>query len=102
MIEDRHGLTWAIALLLIVSVAPVNLSAEARLQLPAGLIAQNQASQQNIISRKRAATIAKRATGGRVLSVELAGERMYRVKVLLNDSRVRTVRVDARTGELQL
>lgn len=52
------------------------------------------------ISRDEAASIAKEATGGRVHSVERKG-RSYRVKVLLKGERVRTVRVDARTGKLK-
>ncbi len=104
MIEDRRGTCVAIALFLAVSVTPLALSAESRFELRGNLQAQNQnqGARQNMISRKRAAAIAQRATGGRVLSVELAGQRVYRVKVLLNNSRVRTVRVDAQTGELQL
>ena len=52
------------------------------------------------ISRDKAASIAKDATGGRVLSVERKGKN-YRVKVLLKGERVRTVRIDARTGKLK-
>ncbi|MDP6435951.1 MAG: hypothetical protein QF790_07795 [Gammaproteobacteria bacterium] len=52
------------------------------------------------ISRDKAASIAKNATGGRVLSVERKG-RQYRVKVLLKGERVRTLRIDARTGKLK-
>jgi uncharacterized membrane protein YkoI len=53
------------------------------------------------ISRERAAAIAREATGGRVLSVDLQGGRSWRVKVLLNGERVRTVTIDARTGAVQ-
>ncbi|HJP04046.1 MAG: PepSY domain-containing protein [Gammaproteobacteria bacterium] len=52
------------------------------------------------ISRDEAASIAKEATGGRILSVERKGN-SYRVKVLLKRERVRTVRIDARTGKLK-
>jgi uncharacterized membrane protein YkoI len=49
------------------------------------------------ISRDQAAAIARSATGGQVLSVDLRGS-AYRVKVLLDGKRVRTVGVDARSG----
>lgn len=52
------------------------------------------------ISRDEAASIARRAVGGRVLGVELRGDR-YHVRLLVDGKRVRTVRVDARTGELR-
>jgi hypothetical protein len=55
------------------------------------------------IGREGAASAARRATGGRVLSVspeDRRGQRVYRVKVLLPEGRVRVVRVDARTGDL--
>jgi uncharacterized membrane protein YkoI len=49
------------------------------------------------ISRDRAASIARSATGGRVLRVDRRGS-SYRVKVLVDGKRVRTVGVDARSG----
>jgi len=52
------------------------------------------------ISPDRAAAIARNAVGGRVLRVELSGNR-YRVKLLVDGERVRTVQVDARTGQLR-
>ena len=101
MIEDRRGTCAALALILAVSVMPLSVSAESRFALQGNLIAQNQTAQQNLISPKQAAAIAQQSTGGRVLSVDLAGQRVYRVKVLLDNSRVRTIRVDARSGEVQ-
>jgi hypothetical protein len=52
------------------------------------------------VSRDRAASIARSATGGRVLSLSLRGNGRpwYRVKVLTPSGRVRSVAVDARTG----
>lgn len=50
-----------------------------------------------------AARIVERKTGGKVLSVdrqERKGRIMYRVKVLLPEGRVRTVMVDAETGQM--
>jgi uncharacterized membrane protein YkoI len=52
------------------------------------------------ISRDQAAAIARDATAGRVLKVELKGN-TYHVKVLLAGERVRTVRIDARTGQVR-
>ena len=52
------------------------------------------------ISPDRAASIARNAVGGRVLRVELSGGR-YRVKLLVEGERVRTVQVDAPTGQLR-
>ncbi len=51
------------------------------------------------IGEDAAAEQARRATGGRVLSVR-KGNRSYRVKVLLPGGRVRTVAVDSRSGRL--
>lgn len=49
------------------------------------------------ISRDEAAQIARRVSGGRVLGVELRGNRYY-VRVLVDGKRIRTVKVDARSG----
>ena len=62
-----------------------------------------QAQSRAAIDRDEAAAIARAATGGRVLSVVLrqAGKRpRYQVKILLAGGRIRSVSVDARTGEL--
>ncbi|WP_244887867.1 PepSY domain-containing protein [Ectothiorhodospira mobilis] len=43
-------------------------------------------------------------TGGRVLSAETLeeeGQRVHRIRVLLQDQRVRDIRVDAATGQWQ-
>ncbi len=53
--------------------------------------------QQTFTPDAAAATV-QRATGGQVLGVQSNGT--YRVKVLLQDGRVRVLRVDARTGQL--
>ncbi len=101
MTQERPGVTAFIALVLAVSLVPVSLFAEPRHGRGQYLIAQNQEPRAITISRDEAAAIARGATGGRVLSVELKGGKTYRVKVLLNDERVRTLRIDARTGALQ-
>ena len=56
-----------------------------------------------LISEQRAAAAAQAATGGKVLGVKFQkGNRpVYLVKVLLNSKRVKTVRVDARTGAVR-
>ncbi len=57
----------------------------------------------DLISRDRAADIARTRTGGRVLRVDLRnGDRpWYRVRVLIDGEHVRTVAVDARSGRLR-
>lgn len=50
-----------------------------------------------------AARIVERNTGGKVLGIqrqEKKGKTVYRVKVLLPEGRVRTVTVDAETGQM--
>lgn len=56
-----------------------------------------------LISRDRAAAAARSATGGRVLRVELRnnGRPCYRVRVLVDGERVRSVAVDARSGRVR-
>lgn len=49
------------------------------------------------ISRDEAAAIARSKTGGRVLNVKRRGG-SYRVRILLDGKRVRTVGVNARSG----
>lgn len=58
---------------------------------------------EDLISRDRAADIARSRTGGRVLRVDLRnGDRpWYRVRVLIDGEYVRTVAVDARSGRLR-
>jgi uncharacterized membrane protein YkoI len=55
------------------------------------------------ISPREAAAIAASATGGRVLDVRFQGGNRprYRVRILLRGERVRTVTVDAVTGEFR-
>lgn len=57
----------------------------------------------DLITRDRAAAVARSETGGRVLRVDLRnGDRpWYRVRVLIDGERVRTVAVDARSGRLR-
>jgi uncharacterized membrane protein YkoI len=56
------------------------------------------------IGEDRAASIARNATGGRVLNIrwkEAGGRPLYEVKVLLADGRVTIVRVDAQSGSMR-
>lgn len=55
-----------------------------------------------LVGADSAAAAVRRSTGGRVLSVDLSpnGRPTYRVKVLLPGGRVRSVRVDARSGRV--
>jgi len=58
----------------------------------------------SLIGKDEAATIARAATGGRVLKVELNREGKhpwYRVKLLIDGARVRVVHVDAHSGQLR-
>jgi len=63
----------------------------------------NAREQQSLISRDRAAAVARSATGGRVLDVRLerGGRPTYRVKMLLDGNRVRSIGVDARSGAIR-
>jgi uncharacterized membrane protein YkoI len=104
MTKERLGVAALIALILAASLASAPLPADPRQPRPDGIRyaqGKDRDSGVEIISRDRAAEIARNANGGRVLSVELKGGRTYRVKILLDGERVRTVRIDARTGQLQ-
>ena len=85
-------------------IAAVLLPADLHLQARDWRVAQNALSaEQRIISRQEAAAIARRSTGGKVLSVSLKnGNRpFYVVKVILDSKRVKTIRVDARSGNVR-
>lgn len=103
MTNERLGVATLIALTLAVSLASAPLHADPRQPQPGGIRyaqGKDRDSGTETISRDRAAEIARNAAGGRVLSVKLKGG-TYRVKMLLDGERVRTVRIDARTGKLQ-
>ena len=56
------------------------------------------------LSRDDAATVAQRASGGRVLSVEKAessGQPVWRVKVITPGGEVRVIQVDVATGQVR-
>lgn len=91
-----HGLLLALALL----VAP---AAAAKAAPPPP--AQGDLpvlAQANGVSLDEAAAQVRRRTGGRVLSAETQmsnGVPIHHIRVLTSDQRVRTIRVDGRTGE---
>ncbi len=67
------------------------------------IILYSEAAEQKI-TEDQAANIAAKATGGQVLGSEtkgVEGVTVYRIKVLMKDGRVRTVQVDAVSGEVQ-
>ncbi|MFK8068888.1 MAG: PepSY domain-containing protein [Gammaproteobacteria bacterium] len=66
-------------------------------------ILSSYAAQQKI-TEDQAANIASKATGGQVLGSETKGVKgvtVYRIKVLMKDGRVKTVQVNAASGEVQ-
>ena len=61
-------------------------------------------NEQELIGKQRAASIVKQHFAGRVLKVQFVsdnGEAAYRVKILHESGRVKSVLIDARTGELR-
>lgn len=61
-------------------------------------------NEQELIGEQRAASIVKEHFGGRVLKVQFVsdnGGAAYRVKILNESGRVKSVLVDARSGELR-
>jgi len=94
MLNERRGVATLLAITAAVSLvaAPVYGSDHKRPSLRMQLA-------QSEISSDQAASIASRATGGRVLKVKRKGG-VYQVRVLLDGERVRNVSVDARTGRV--
>jgi uncharacterized membrane protein YkoI len=92
MTHGRPGTAALIALVLALALAfsPVHASQHK------GGAKSSEAAQ---ISADRAASIARSATGGRVLKVERKG-RVYQVRVLLDGKVVRNLNIDAQTGQL--
>lgn len=102
MIHERPGVAALVALILTVSLLPVPAAAKPPAHRGGWLVAQDKKAKDGPvqISRDQAAAIARSLTGGRVLSVKLKGNR-YRIKVLVNGERVRTLSIDARTGAVK-
>jgi len=96
-----RGRGWSLAMTMLV----VTLCAAAP-QQPAAARGETvrlvQRDEGRLISRDRAAEIARAQTGGRVLDVDLRrnGSPWYRVKVLIDGRKVRSIRIDARTGRV--
>ncbi len=100
----RRGVTVVLALAVTASLVPAGTRAGTSRMFSGGanfVQAPEKPAEPVTISRDRAAEIARDATGGRVLSVELEGGKSYRVKLLLDGERVRTVYVDARSGAVR-
>lgn len=97
MTNERRGVAVFIAIILAMSFVSTPVNAGQRYAQ-----AQTEQAAGARISRDQAAAAARKATGGLVLKVELDGKNkaIYRVRVLLEGERVRTVRVDARTGRV--
>lgn len=59
-------------------------------------------TQGSLIPRDRAAAIARSATGGRVLNIQMMrGQRpRYKIKMLLDGRRVRSLGIDAHSGAI--
>jgi len=96
----RIGSCLAVAMAILVLGGPAVRDADAASRTAPRLV-QNDTGRV-AISRDEAADIARSATGGRVLSIELqrGGRPWYRVKVLVDGTRVRIVRIDARNGRV--
>ena len=100
MTRVNKSIALATILLALLATAQPATADNRRLQL-----SQNRTTQveNRLISEQQAAAAAKRATGGKVLSVKLqkGNQPVYRVKVLLDSKRVKTVKVDARSGAVR-
>lgn len=89
------GLPLALALLLAPAAGQAAPPAAAQYDLPV-------LAQANGVSLDQAVAQVRRRTGGRVLSAETQmsnGVPIHHIRVLTSDQRVRTIRVDGRTGE---
>lgn len=98
MIINRYPLLRALCLLLAGVLVVGAVSAETT--SPDLLLVQAPPT----VGKDEAAALARQATGGRVLDIEAeegGGEKVYRVKILLPDGRVRVVRVDAYSGNVR-
>lgn len=95
----RRG--WRCVMLVLVMLIALPVDAAPR-DGPGAVHLADAADGEAVISADRAAEIARRATGGRVLSVERRGGRpWFRVKVLLEGQRVRYVVIDGRSGRIR-
>jgi hypothetical protein len=89
-----------LALLLVLGVLMMPVTAMAAPPLPGGAFPE--LAQANGVSLNQAVAQVQRRTGGRVLSAETRTENgvpVHHIRVLTDNQRVRTIRVDGRTGE---
>ena len=97
----RSGLSAVLVGLLLTLTAayPAFAQSGMRLARPAGFQLGPIAVQKSSIGPGQAASAVASMTGGRVIGVSRSGNN-YRVKVLTKKGRVRTYRVDARSGRV--
>lgn len=89
-------------MLLALCWAGLTLSPQAQGTQPLRL-AQSEANSEARISASQAAAIVQKHYGGKVLNIQAkqkSGHMIYRIKILQDNGRIRTVGVDARTGKL--
>jgi uncharacterized membrane protein YkoI len=102
MSTGRTALRWLIPLLALWSGTPVAYDIS-RPAFPDSRIHTVRAPGRGGMSLDRAVSVAKRSTGGRVLSAETSEQRgrlVYRIKVLTPEGQVRYIYVDADSGEV--
>lgn len=102
MNTGRTTFRWLIPLLALWS-GPLIAYDISRLIFPDSQIHSVRAPGRGGMSLERAVSMAKRSTGGRVLSAETSeqqGHRVYRIKVLTPEGQVRYIYVDADSGEV--
>ncbi len=99
-----RALSLSCCLTLLLALPLLSPSADARAQASFQLAQNNQDAEARAqIKPNRAAAIAKKHYGGKVMSIdarERDGRVIYRVKLLQDDGRLRQVRVDGRTGRI--
>ena len=89
-------------LILLLATLPAAGSALAAPHYPRMLIAKNAHNNNGAISLDQAIAKARQSNKDKVLSAETIhkdGRKIYRIKILTKDGRVRRTRIDARTGK---
>lgn len=105
-IRSPHALPLSCCLALVLALALTSSPADARANASSSYqLAQNAQGKeaQAQIKPARAAAIAKKRYGGKVMSIDSRkhdGRVIYRIKLLQEDGRLRNVRVDGRTGKI--
>ena len=89
-------------LILLLATLPAAGSALAAPHYPRMLIAKNAHNNNGGISLEQAIAKARKSNKDKVLSAEIIhkdGRKIYRIKILTKDGRVKRTRIDARTGK---